>query len=283
MIIKVESKKDLPKWFDIQNYNFNKGLSKPEILNQIHCRAELIIQVSDVIKKNAHPEVIDSLKDCSLWWQIIEGSPLIKSNIELENSHIDMDWLDKIGINVKELNLLGIQHSPAIKGIPASKALSIGQEIEQFNLVKPLSDDSPLKGILKLYPSGFNEIDINKLKPALRCMQNVSEISVDINIADFSDAEILMQLGDLLPIWRKDTGLHNPKEKGLSKESNYKKIQEYQVIACLDLYMWQVFFGIKIPNRVLTVALFPNGEKGEKELTETVFPFVNKMVNLVKR
>jgi len=283
MMAKVKSKRDLPKWFNIENYDSFRELSQPEILNQIQCRAKLIMQVNNTLNEHTPPCVIDDLKGGYLWHTVTKGSPLIKSSIELENNHNDMDWLGKIGINVKELNLLGIQHSLAIKGVSASKILSIGLEIDRLDLVKPLSEDSPLKGILKLYPLGFHKIDINKLKPALRCMQDISEVFVDINIADYSDEEILMQLSALLPVWRQETGLHCPKKNGLSKVSIYKKTLDYQVIACIDLYIWQIFHKLKIPNRVLTVALFPNGEKGEKELTDTVLPFVNKMLNLVER
>jgi hypothetical protein len=282
---KVRSKSDLPNWFSLVNYDLLQELSEPELLNQLKVRLKLFLSLDKARKEHAPEFTIDDLKYGNVWRQISQGKPVLKTFAESEIScgNANLEWLNKFGVNSTNLNALSINQSPAIKGFPASLAIHVGREIDNLNLAKTLGDDSPLAGILELYPTGFHDADINTLKNGIHILKNNDDLHVSINIDDFSNEEIIHQLTQLLPLWRKTKGIVNPREKGLSKQALYKKINQYQVVAYIDLYMWQYFVQKNIPLKVFTVALFPNGEKGENEIKQTVIPFVSMIMNLLNR
>lgn len=281
----IRSKSDLPKWYMLDNYDELKSLSEPELLNQLKLRLEIISKLQDSIKDNAPDWVINNLYEDIVWQQITKGNPVVKSDAEsgINDGSSSFEWLSKFGLSADDLNALSIESSPAIKGFPASLAVSIGRHIDRLDLIKPLENDNPLAGILELYPMGYSDSDINMLKKGIPPLSNNDDIHVGINITDFSNEEILYQLEKLLPLWRKTLKKPNPKGKGLSKSIICKKIIKYQVVAFVDLFIWQHFEQRKIPHKVFVVALFPNGEKGEYEFKQTILPFVMKVMNLVSR
>lgn len=53
-------------------------------------------------------------------------------------------------------------------------------------------------------------------------------------------------------------------------EVNLRKLVDYKVLPYLDLKLWEEVNKKKIKKSVLCAALFPNGEKGDAELSEQV-------------
>ena len=102
-------------------------------------------------------------------------------------------------------------------------------------------------------------------------------ISVDLNVPD----DILIDdFKKLLPIWREEMEME-PIDAPLN---NYwqvvtRKIIEYKVLPYIDLMHWSKVKNVSIPSSVLTVALWPYGERGDFGIYQTIKPFIEKIMS----
>jgi hypothetical protein len=58
------------------------------------------------------------------------------------------------------------------------------------------------------------------------------------------------------------------------------KLREYRIIPLLTLMLWEELTDSKIKNSVLSMVLFPDGSKGERELIETIIPFAKTSITI---
>lgn len=95
---------------------------------------------------------------------------------------------------------------------------------------------------------------------------------------DYSDSELITSFASQISKWRKELNIHDvPTTK--SWEYIKGRILDYKVIPLLDLVIYAEFFGVKIPSRVLALALFPDGERDGFGISQTVVPFIEKHIN----
>lgn len=136
----------------------------------------------------------------------------------------------------------------------------------------------------------FNCILNEQSDPALdgtlraRLNDSVSIISDDgssllLNIDVSTPDEILLsEFKRLIPIWRKELNV----EKSLSISSSWavvrKKIIDYKVIPYIDLTIWAYANRITIPHGIMSIALFPCGERDLFSIAQTIKPFVETLM-----
>ena len=96
-----------------------------------------------------------------------------------------------------------------------------------------------------------------------------------------TDAEILSQLADLLPLWR--TQLNEPEpdktSAGVIGPSLIKRIIEYKSIPMLDLMIWANINSFSYSSEQLSRVLYPTEIITGKHINDTKMPFTMKFSN----
>ncbi|WP_307803470.1 DUF6387 family protein [Rahnella sp. ChDrAdgB13] len=84
----------------------------------------------------------------------------------------------------------------------------------------------------------------------------------------------------LLPVWRSELNINEP-EKKRSWSYIRDRILSYKIIPLIDLLELAKIYtnGTKrrIPKRVLSLMIYPNGERDGFGLEQTVIPFLEKI------
>lgn len=94
------------------------------------------------------------------------------------------------------------------------------------------------------------------------------------------DKEILDDLARLLPIWRKELNIGVPEKK---RGWGYirGKILTYKILPLIDLLeLAKVYTFInkkRVPKRIISLLLYPNGERDGFGLEQTILPFLEKI------
>ena len=57
-----------------------------------------------------------------------------------------------------------------------------------------------------------------------------------------------------------------------------KKVLDYKVIPMLDLLDWAAMANVSITNRVMALALFPDGDYDSTNLAQTIKPFIENLL-----
>lgn len=103
------------------------------------------------------------------------------------------------------------------------------------------------------------------------------DIQTGISLEDFTDAEILADLAELLPKWRKQLGMKEPNKKlnkttgreRQSEESVIKRVIEYRIIPMLDLMIWAKLNDFKYTDEQLSRVLYPDELVTAQKFAET--------------
>lgn len=266
---KIQSIQELPKWFNISNYNCLTELAEHELLNQVNCRLMLIqYQSLDLIDQKS---AFSSIRDKSIWHQITTG--VIIADLDKYNSdNNDYSWVKKFGLDDDSLSDLSLSRSPVVRGLNVAEVLPLSHDFKALDVYK----SHPLNNEKIFPPDGTRELDFSFITQSYQSMFG-KKAHIVINIEKYSNKEIMKNIELMLPEWRKELGISEPQKVFLSKQSVYKKVLEYQVIAFLDLWIWKLVNKVSIPHKISVIALYPNGEKGENELKQTVIPFVQKL------
>lgn len=109
--------------------------------------------------------------------------------------------------------------------------------------------------------------------------QNHEEVNICLKLKDRTDEQLLEEIKLNLPKWRKKMGIEEPQHFVKGRKDDIDKIRRYQLIAYIDLVFWSDGVDKTIKKSVLVSALYPNGEKGETELKQTVEPHLKKVIH----
>jgi 6-pyruvoyl-tetrahydropterin synthase len=114
-----------------------------------------------------------------------------------------------------------------------------------------------------------------------KLINNNSSISMKVNLKENNDKFILDRIKELLPKWREELNIEEPKSSMSISKVHVKKIIDYQVIPYLDLLVHQKIEGIKIPHRVIVEALFNEkiNSYTEIEFRQVILKFIKKITD----
>lgn len=257
---KINSTKDLPNWFSIENYAVFRKFDKKELKKQLDIRLELYT----ILLLNLEEEHTDSSSpfECNqeVWESIINNTVAVKNKIELSDD-------DKSFCNAR-ISWLG-----GVRGIFAFEAHHFVERSTDKGLV---IDDTNAEHID--YQREWLGGDMSGIEKRFDFPRVNEAVYLSVNLKNYSDAEILKSFEKLLPKWRRELQIPSPSIV-FAKDSDDAKIIPYKLLPLLDLLIWSNSIGAKIPNRVLAIALFPTGEKGETEIKQTIMPLLNKLVS----
>lgn len=266
---KINSKRDLPKSFDLKKYDELENMSDKDLFRQLYWRSEdLDVTYTDFPDYGLH---------CG-------------SNYPLHNN-----IGDPFGEMKESDSFIEKQNEYRRKDKPKILTLSYGDGIRPvdrllLNFIGEMeAEDGYLKGksiiIDNDYANDLIERDNGMFWAVMREPVNllnsaIDGVAVTIDLNNRDDV-LIESLSMLLPLWRKELNIEEPpKPVSGGWDSVRKKILEYKIIPMIDLLSWANSTGSKISLGVLAVALFPDGDKDTFMIAQTVKPYLDKLIKI---
>ncbi|MCM7045706.1 DUF6387 family protein [Enterobacter kobei] len=267
MIKKINSKKELPKSFDLKKYEALESFSDKDLFRQLYWRSESLDVVSDDFPDYGmqvgpeHP-IHNNLGDP--FGEIKQEEWFLEKQREYNNK-------------VKP-KLLDMSHAEGIKPLMRLEVSMLCRTTAKDGYLKGkpiIVDDEMIESLLEEDNGKFWAAmcePINLLNDAAKDLM----ITVDLN--NRNDV-LIDSFSKLIPLWRKEINFPEP-EKPISGgwDSIRRKILDYKIIPLIDLLSWEKATNSKISLGVLSVALFPDGEKDAFVIAQTVKPFLDRIM-----
>lgn len=246
---RINKKSDLPSWFKIDAYDALLNLSDNDLIDQL------------ILRRDSHEldyNFFLSLSDEFRQLVINEYKKKFESIIRpLDSSTFHME-------KMKRKRYSGLQMT-GVGGI----------------------DPLTLFDVMCLQKKADIYISENNIKRSLRgqkraisktiCDKSQMIVNIDLTWPD----EVLMQdFENLLKIWRGELDFEIKNESKISNSWAVikKKVLDYKVIPMLDLLDWAAMANVSITNRVMALALFPNGDYDSTNLAQTIKPFIENLL-----
>lgn len=261
----VKSKNDLPKWFNIERYNFVDDLSDHEVIQELWARWFLHAHRTKAGRADFGQEIS---RIQALWKEICLSARVSDSAIFCSNK----ETISNFELE-KSLNTV-FERASAVQPL----------RLIDFNLSRELSKNNVITD--EIESSTKNEGDLTWSSSHAAVNNGYeglnSHISVNLNLL-FDDKVIIEQLTALLPAWRQrkiDLGLFSS-EPIKRSQVDIDKIRRYRLIPFIDLRIWASINSLRIGSRTLEIALFPHGceDLGLRFITTTLEPFYKKIMN----
>ncbi len=273
---KISSIKDLPKWFNLDNYKCISSLTTDEIKIQIQIRRDMINGfefINHTFNDNDNEILTFQYGGDDLnWKQIQQGDVILKKHKYSEKYKLSETKSKEDSIERYKNEVLNLKSSASISGVTSLMAYFHVKSL----LVNKLIDEEKEHTNFK---TELLEADIDIVKMKYKLQEHLSDVNIQIDLENNTDKEIVADLKKLLPMWREQLSIEEPEGILFSKQIDYEKVRPYKILPLLDLMIWELMTNQKIPLRVMTVALFPNAEKGETELKQTVIPLTKKLLS----
>lgn len=268
MTKKINSKKDLPKSFSLDKYKGLETMSDKDLFRQLYWRSESLDVVSE------------DFPDYGM--QVGHDHP-IHNNLGDPFDEIKQEgwFLDKQREYNKKVKpeLLKMSYAEGVKPLMRLEVSMLCRTTAKDGYLKGkpiIADDEMVESLLEEDNGKFWAAmcePINLLNDAANdCLM----ITVDLNNRN----DVLMEsFSKLIPLWRKEMNFPEP-EKPISGgwDSIRRKILDYKIIPFIDLLSWERATNSKISLGVLSVALFPDGEKDAFVIAQTVKPFLERIM-----
>ncbi|MEG7508391.1 DUF6387 family protein [Serratia marcescens] len=277
---RINSKKDLPKEFELEKYECLSSLSDKDLFRQLYRRK---YPFDDSLDKNwdvelstyylEHGGTLPTQYDCS--------DPFEEYDVEMPAEYYDFnggkDFLDKYQGNIDKSKRLSSGYG--IGGLKRYTVMCLARENDEFGERKGKSliiDDDEAKEIL--HSGDENQgLLLARMTDSINMISN-HELFLEVDL-DTPDDLLVEDFKRLLPIWRRELGLDSVDIKiNNAWEVVRKKILEYKVIPYIDLTIWANINKLTIPHGVMAVTLFPDGERDGFGIAQTVKVFVEKLM-----
>ncbi|MBD8153334.1 DUF6387 family protein [Pantoea agglomerans] len=276
MSMRIRSKRDLPKEFDLSKYEGLESMSDKDIFRQLYWRMDWKDGDFDDELATYNMEHGKNLP-------LFDHDPFEEIKNELPSAYYEQHK------ESEDFKKRYMDHYKDKKKLSAGYGVSVLSRME----VMYLSQESDHKGRRKGKPFCIPDVEVREMlkdDPANHglMMSHASEpvnviidginlyASIDLSVPD----EIL--LGDfkkLLPKWREELGIEAEEIKVTNSWAVIKKkIIEYNVLPYIDLFIWSRIKGVSIPGGVLAVSLFPDGDKEQFAIAQTIKPFIERLM-----
>lgn len=246
--MRISKKNDLPKWFDLKKYQAFEKMSDAELFYQLSARWDLyVFSVAEELS-----EIEKRLSEC-----VISDAEL-KS--ELVRGDVD-DGNESFGM---------LSKSSAVSPLSIYDHYSLHVDVNAYAKENELDMNSKSLSKFLYHPrsvNGFLDKD----------NEHHMYMKVDLN---WPDNLIVADIQKLLPIWRERLG-YNPDAQCLSYgwDLAKKKIIKHSLLPLIDMLIWERKTENTITHSVKAVAVYPDGEYGENNITQTIKPNLEKIFN----
>lgn len=274
---RIKSTLDLPKEFNLKKYECIDSMSDKDLFRQLYWRMSIFDEYSwDESLATYYLEhgANTPLDDHDPFNEIKVETP----DWVAEQFKGGKEFVDKYRSFTKTTNALSTGYGIGYLSRMEVMFLAQGQDSKGLRAGMPFTISKEEQQSL------MAESDVNHGLLMARGSDSVSlvtdsslYISVDLNVPD----DILIDdFKKLLPIWREEMEME-PIDAPLN---NYwqvvrRKIIEYKVLPYIDLMHWSKVKNVSIPSSVLTVALWPYGERGDFGIYQTIKPFIEKVMS----
>ncbi|WP_439069619.1 DUF6387 family protein [Serratia nevei] len=266
---KINSKRELPKSFDLNKYDSLEYMSDKDLFRQLYWRSEDL----DITHTDYPDYGLEVGSDYPLQNNL--GDPFG----EINESEEFLERQKEREYRVKP-NLLCMSYGEGIKPLTRFDVSLINKMNSECGYwkEKPIIVDDEMVGDLFTEDNGMFWAVMREPVNLLNDTLENALISIDLNNRD----DVLIDtFTNLLPLWRKEMKFPEP-EKPISGgwESVRRKIIDYKIIPLIDLLSWSHATKSKISLGVLAVALFPDGDKDTFMIAQTVKPYLDKLMKI---
>ncbi|AXD69886.1 hypothetical protein EO05_26010 [Salmonella enterica] len=283
---RISSTRELPKEFNLSKYDVLGDMTDKDLFRQVNLRSESYHDAMNPSVKWDYDSTTYFLEhggNLTMWYG--QSDPF--NEIKIDSPPESYEWM-KGGKEFYEKYMENCN-----KSMHVSTGYGIGYlSREMLMYLSKMDDrvgprqDKPIIMDDDEFYCILNEQSDPALDGTLRARLNdsVSIISDDgssllLNIDVSTPDEILLsEFKRLIPIWRKELNV----EKSLSISSSWavvrKKIIDYKVIPYIDLTIWAYANRITIPHGIMSIALFPCGERDLFSIAQTIKPFVETLM-----
>ncbi|WP_024530365.1 DUF6387 family protein [Serratia fonticola] len=289
------TKKVLPKeiksWLSLKNYSVFQTLTIEQILQELEFRVMFLIDyTSDDEESNEEWSLVKT----RMLEEIMKGAILSSdiSDLALSTFSEKVAIRDKSSQEPKEFRINGVPVISNNHGLRSyQEELSGDESIIPFNM-------GDLASYYRFYlrhkhiVHGYRISEINggRIFSCVSAVEDRSsefedEVVIKVNLASFTDDELLAEFKELLKEWRFELEIDEPQaSRTRIGVSTIKKIATYKVFPFLDLMLWESINGKKISNELASRVLFPDDEDeceviGGQQVKDTIRPFVERILN----
>lgn len=247
----IKSKKDI-HWFNLSNYEFLKTLTKQELETQLTLHLEYLEYTDKKLNEGIRIEkyITEVRERMSKQWEVIfNGKPNIISEPPLDT----------------EKNPNDLWHSNAISGQSVYRA-DFNARLLNSEKLAPLVKGAFFENI-NLFLREHTHL--KELEPDI--------VTVEINLKDHTDREIVSEVILLLKAWREQLNIPEPKNIKFQRANHHKNIVEYKIIPLIDLKRWELISGNKLEDGIIMAALFPDNYN--LDYKRTIKPFYKNIIS----
>lgn len=265
---KINSKKDLPKSFNLENYDALELLSDKDLFRQLYWRG------ADLEFPNDEYPEFGMEVGAAYPMQNNLGDPF--KEIKPSASFIEKQEEYK---KRSKPDLLKLSYGDGIKPLMRFELSLLGKmkAKDGYFKDKPIAVDESDLG--DLFNEDNGQFWAGMREPVNLLSDSMEHIMITVDVRDCRDSDLIESFKELLPLWRAELNYPEPpKPVSGGWESIRRKILDYKIIPLIDLLSWERGTNSKISLGVLNVALFPNGEKDAFIIAQTIKPFLDKII-----
>mgnify|MGYP003676794772 CR=1 FL=1 len=272
----------LPAWFDINNYVELKKLDPSSLINQVNARSFLLsrdfldIDCDDEahLQIKRHSELVGQ----ELWSSIKKGK--VVTNQFFDNHGLGYGDISKIPRPPLPQGRFYI--SDLLKPFKLSSGGGYSVQPIDFHNLRLLNLYQK-RDLINKIPFEFEDKDFFCSSASIdKLINNDFSVNLVVNLKEHTDKYLLEQIKELLPKWRKELNITEPKSSMFMSNIHLQKIVDYQVIPYLDLLYHQKIENVKIPHRVIVETFFVNQKMlyTEVEFRQVILKFIKKITSL---
>ncbi|MBA0171239.1 DUF6387 family protein [Pectobacterium versatile] len=247
-------------WFDINNYEFVYELTLIDLIKELEWRDFLFRNLSSDYDIFDHEYEIK-------YERIFSGDP-------------NIDVLNQEEIENEELIHAIQEQAPSLRNeygeLPSLPARD-GVHPITFTELSMYCFTSIEQGFFKR-DDEYTYIKANAMLASVTgniedCLS--TSVLTSINLDDATDEEIIANISQLLPLWRKQLSL--PEQEHIAQKrvgvKTLKKLVSNRVIPILDLLLWGAKTGKDITNPMISLLVFGDDPKDTQAIKESIRPF----------
>lgn len=300
-------------WFNLDNYRYIEEQPEQEVIIEFDTRKKLLLGKSvdfgvadslevlgDLDKESVEKNFISRVfagKPSSLSYiaEINHASDEVDKMLlrKLENSSDSpmLSCLAKASEKLKPvskvwlasvLDVICYYGSLKRKGLANDCVDSFTDEIKGYLSARDLGKESEvalLGRVNKSFGHLSNLVDGGSMSFS-EVRKEGDRVLCNVDLASFSDAELVAHFQKSLVEWRELLGVPEPERK-MSTPGVVGKLKEFRIIPLLDLLIWELGNNARIKKSILAGLLFPDNENGNSELESgkgKVMRFLNKVM-----
>jgi hypothetical protein len=240
---------ELPSWFSLKSYDSLLKLTLEELY------AEILIRQDAYIREGCADYFL-----CAL-----EYSGPIQAQERIQAGYGDLPPLCVL--------LPQLSKARSVRPVSSSRLSAAYQLSSSFGGDRPYLDT---------FLDAFSSQEVRKRREGVISEPHRLTVMADIALEGASDAEILSELASLLPQWRRQLSIPEPKGRNLRMgEQILARIITQRSIPLLDLLIWQKHTGAAISSEVLARVLFDDNASQYPEaqlIKKTYIPAALKLI-----